>query len=131
MFDFLKKKHEIFPEAIIASDWWASKLLEPTIKYYNGNMCLSIQKESIPSKESVALFKSNLTQIINNCLERSLNSYPYNLCISSSDNELISLAKKANIDDFESHFGKGALMFIDYDNVSVLETCKKCIKIRK
>ena len=74
-FDFLKKKREIFPEAIIASDWWASKLLEPTIKYYNGNMCLSIQKESIPSKESVALFKSNLTQVINNMTKLSIRKF--------------------------------------------------------
>ena len=131
MFDFLKKKRDIYPEAIIASNWWASKLLEPTIKYYNGNMCLSIQKESIPSKESVAVFKSNLTQAINNCLEHTLDCYPYNLCISSSDDELINIAQNANIDDFEAHFGRGALMFIDFDDISVLESGKKCIKIRK
>ena len=32
MFNIFRKKHEIFPEAIIASNWWASKLLEPTVR---------------------------------------------------------------------------------------------------
>ena len=131
MLSIFKKKREIFPEAVIASNWWASKLLESSVKYYNGSICYVIQKENVPSEESVAVFRSNLIQIISNSMNESLNSYPYNLRISSSDSELISLAKDANIDDFESHFGKGALMFIDFDDVSVLETGRKCIKIRK
>ena len=131
MFRIFKKKHDIFPEAIIASNWWASKLLESSVKYYNGSICYVIQKENVPSKENVAIFRSNLIQIINNSMNETLNSYPYNLRISSSDSELINLAKESNIDDFGSHFGKGALMFIDFDDVSVLETGRKCIKIRK
>ena len=131
MLSIFKKKREIFPEAVIASNWWASKLLESSVKYYNGSICYVIQKENVPSEESVAVFRSNLIQIISNSMNESLNSYPYNLRISSSDSELISLAKDANIDDFESHFGKGALMFIDFDDVSVLETGRKCVKIRK
>ena len=121
MLSIFKKKREIFPEAVIASNWWASKLLESSVKYYNGSICYVIQKENVPSEESVAVFRSNLIQIISNSMNESLNSYPYNLRISSSDSELISLAKDANIDDFESHFGKGALMFIDFDDVSVLD----------
>lgn len=131
MLIFFKKKREIFPEAIIASDWWASKLLEPTVKYYNGSLCYSVQKKSIPSKESVAVFKSNLIQFIDNSLESTLDSYPFNLNIASSDEELIKLALEANIDDFEDHFGNGALMFIDFDDVSVYEKGRKCVKIRK
>ena len=131
MLNFFKKKREIFPEAIIASDWWASKLLEPTVKYYNGSLCYSVQKKSIPSKESVAVFKSNLIQFIDNSLEGTLDSYPFNLNIASSDEELIKLALEANIDDFEDHFGNGALMFIDFDDVSVYEKGRKCVKIRK
>ncbi len=131
MLNFFKKKREIFPEAIIASDWWASKLLEPTVKYYNGPLCYSVQKKSIPSKESVAVFKSNLIQFIDNSLESTLDSYPFNLNIASSDEELIKLALEANIDDFEDHFGNGALMFIDFDDVSVYEKGRKCVKIRK
>lgn len=131
MFSIFKKKVDIFPEAIIASNWWASKLLEPTVKYYNGSICYSIQKENVPSKENVAIFRSNLTQIINNIMNETLDGYPYNLCISSSDSELINLAKESNINDFETHFGKGALMYIDYDDVSVLEVGRKCVKIRK
>lgn len=131
MLNFFKKKREIFPEAIIASDWWASKLLEPTVKYYNGSLCYSVQKKSIPSKESVAVFKSNLIQFIDNSLESTLDSYPFNLNIASSDEELIKLALEANIDDFENHFGNGALMFIDFDDVSVYEKGRKCVKIRK
>lgn len=131
MLNFFKKKREIFSEAIIASDWWASKLLEPTVKYYNGSLCYSVQKKSIPSKESVAVFKSNLIQFIDNSLESTLDSYPFNLNIASSDEELIKLALEANIDDFENHFGNGALMFIDFDDVSVYEKGRKCVKIRK
>lgn len=131
MLNFFKKKREIFPEAIIASDWWASKLLEPTVKYYNGSLCYSVQKKSIPSKESVAVFKSNLIQFIDNSLESTLDSYPFNLNIASSDEELIKLALEANIDDFEDHFGNGALMFIDFDDVRVYEKGRKCVKIRK
>lgn len=131
MLNFFKKKREIFPEAIIASDWWASKLLEPTVKYYNGSLCYSVQKKSIPSKESVAVFKSNLIQFIDNSLEGTLDSYPFNLNIASSDEELIKLALEANIDNFEDHFGNGALMFIDFDDVSVYEKGRKCVKIRK
>lgn len=131
MFNFLKRKHVVFPEAIIASDWWASKLLEPNVKYYNGSISYSIQKTNIPSKECVAVFKSKLLQTINNCMEKSLDNYPYNLCISSSDDELIQLALEANIDNFESHFGKGATMFIDIDDVSIKEVGKRCVKIRK
>lgn len=131
MFNIFRKKHEIFPEAIIASNWWASKLLEPTVRYYNGSMCYSIQKESIPSKESVAVFRSNLTQIINNCMESIETSFPYNLCISSSNDELVRLANEANIENFESHFGNGAIMFIEFDDVSVKEVGRKSFKIRK
>lgn len=131
MLNFFKKKREIFPEAIIVSDWWASKLLEPTVKYYNGSLCYSVQKKSIPSKESVAVFKSNLIQFIDNSLESTLDSYPFNLNIASSDEELIKLALEANIDDFEDHFGNGALMFIDFDDVRVYEKGRKCVKIRK
>lgn len=131
MFNFFKKKREIFPEAIIASDWWASKLLEPTVKHYNGSMCYSIQKENIPSEESVAIFKSNLAEVIDSCLEESLDTFPYSMCISSSDDALIKIALAADIDDFESHFGDGAKMFIDSDGVSVKEKRKNIFKIRK
>lgn len=131
MFDFFKKKRDVFPEAVIASDWWASKLLEPTVKHYNGSMCYSIQKENIPSQESVALFKSNLTQLIDSRLGDTLDSFPYSLSISSSDDALVKIALAADIDDFESHFGDGAKMFIDLDEITVKENGRKCIKIRK
>lgn len=131
MFNFFKKKREIFPEAIIASDWWASKLLEPTVKHYNGSMCYSIQKENIPSDEKVAVFRSNLAEVINSRLEECLYAFPYILSISSSDAALIKMALDADIDDFESHFGDGAKMFIDSDGVSVKEKRKNIFKIRK
>lgn len=131
MFNFFKKKHVNYPEAVIASDWWASKLLDPTVKYYSGPISFSVQKDKIPSKESVAVFKSGLINFLNNSLETCLDSYPFGLCISSSDEAMKKIALESDIDDFESHFGKGAIMFIDYDDVSVKEVGKKCFKIRK
>ena len=94
-------------------------------------MCYSIQKENIPSQESVALFKSNLTQLIDSRLGDTLDSFPYSLSISSSDDALVKIALAADIDDFESHFGDGAKMFIDLDEITVKENGRKCIKIRK
>ena len=128
---FRKKENELRTEAILASNWWASKLLDPYVRYYDGSISYAFQKKSIPSKESVAIFRNNLSLAINDAIVNAANMIPFNLTISSSDDSIIKMADLAQIEDFESHFGKGAIMFIDDENIEVFETGRKPFNLRK
>ena len=124
MIKLLKKKQKIHSEAIIASNWWANKLLDDKIKYYNGPVCISLQKTNIPQKASVVIFKKKLIVAINEALKSRLNTFPYSLSISSSDEGLIKIAEEAKIEEFESQFGDGVIMYIDFGGISIKENDK-------
>lgn len=128
---FRKKKSDLCLEAVLASDWWASKLLDPYVRYYNGSVSFALEKRSIPSAESVAVFKEKLCLAINDVFTSSMNTFPFNLSISSSDDAIVDIANSVHIDDFESHFGRGAIMYIDDAGIVVKEPGRKPTSIRK
>lgn len=119
LFKKLSLKKKSHPEALLAADWWASRLLDDKVKFYNGNICFIKMKNSVPETEKVALFEEGIRAIVDSYIETTGGFI--DLKLSSSDQRLISLAREADIDDFESHFGNGAVMYVSsYDGVNVL-----------
>lgn len=120
MFERFKKgkNKQSHPESLLAADWWASRLCDDKVRFYNGNLCLIKYKTNVPERQQVALFEEKIKRIVDSYLDNS--DGVFDLKLSSSDKRLIDLAHEVDIDDFESHFGKGAVMFISaYDGITV------------
>lgn len=112
------KKRENYPESLLAANWWADRLSDDKVRIYRGNICLVRDKKSVPEVKKVALFADGIREIVDSYLDRSEGIF--DLKLSSSDRKLLELADEVDIDDFESHFGEGAVMFISpYDGVTV------------
>lgn len=120
-FKTVKKNH---PESLVAANWWSTTLLDDKVRFYSGNICLVRDKKSVPDVHKVALFSEGIKRIVDSYLEDP-NSF-IDLKLSSSSERLVKLASEVDIDDFESHFGNGAIMYVSsYEGVTVLHKGQK------